>query len=102
MMSKTADARFQLEKQIETRLCELSPLFHSRYALITHSLLPYKLCKAAGIVQQEILSQLSDGITSVEQVDIEKASKLLAAHWEPFLQTHNITQEQCHYTSKYY
>jgi hypothetical protein len=51
MMSKTADPRFLLEKEIEIRLTLDNPEYISRYALITHSLLPYHLCKAVGVVQ---------------------------------------------------
>lgn len=54
-MAKTADARFLLEKEIENRLAALDPAFKSRYVLITHSLLPYALCRRAGEVQQTIL-----------------------------------------------
>ena len=43
MMSKTADARFLLEKEIENELATRHPAYISRYVLITHSLFPYHL-----------------------------------------------------------
>lgn len=55
MMVKTADERFLLEKDIEGYLSELDSSYKSRYVLITHSLLPYSLCKQAGVVQQVTL-----------------------------------------------
>ena len=65
MMSKTADARFLLEKEIENELATRHPAYISRYVLITHSLLPYKLCQRVGEVQASILSRLADVSTSV-------------------------------------
>jgi hypothetical protein len=46
MMAKVGDARFLLEKEIEIALTRAHPaVYTSRYALITHSLLPYRLCQ---------------------------------------------------------
>ena len=103
MMAKTADRRFLLEKEIEIELTKMAPtIYISRYALITHSLLPYDLCRQVGIIQQDILSALSANLDSVLDLDREKALGLLTSQLEPFLARYNITHDSCHYTSKYY
>ena len=70
----TADARFRLEKEIEHALATaIAPgAYTSRYALITHSLVPYRVCQAAGQVQSRILAELSEGIASVDELDAER------------------------------
>ena len=65
MMAKTADPQFLLEKDIENELAQKFSAYVSRYVLITHSLLPYKLCQRVGEVQASILSRLADVSTSV-------------------------------------
>ena len=102
MMSKTADKRFLLEKEIENELSAMDSTYKSRYVLITHSLLPYHLCQEAGVVQESILSQLSENLTCVSDLDTSLAKELLAREWAPFLTKHGITPAHCHYTSKYY
>jgi kynurenine 3-monooxygenase len=103
MMSKTADKRFLLEKDIENALANKFPaVYTSRYALITHSLLPYHLCQEVGKIHQEILSQLSSSIDTAEQVDMELARTLLDTRLVPFLSAQRITPEVCLYNSKYY
>jgi len=47
MMAKVADPRFLLEKEIENVLATTHDCYTSRYALITHSLLPYATCQVA-------------------------------------------------------
>lgn len=103
MMAKTADPRFLLEKDIEIKLALAHPdIYTSRYALITHSLLPYRLCQEMGVIQQAILSELSEGLSSVEEVNMTRAAELVTEKLAPFLAKHNITPEMRHYTSKYY
>ena len=102
MMSKTADARFLLEKEIENALSHAHPAYVSRYALITHSLLPYRLCQAVGVVQAGMLAELSEGLSDISELDTDKAARLVAERLVPFLAEHDITPDKCHYTSKYY
>lgn len=103
MMAKTADPRFLLEKDIELLLATAHPAsYTSRYALITHSLLPYHLCQAVGVIQQALLSELSEGLSCVDDVDMARAAVLVADKLGPFLAQHAITPDMCHYTSKYY
>jgi kynurenine 3-monooxygenase len=102
MMSKTADRRFQIEQDIQNELSALDVSYKSRYVLITHSLLPYRLCQEAGVVQQTILTQLSEGLDDAANFDKALAKSLLDKHWKPFLAKHAITPARCHYSSKYY
>mmetsp|Transcript_8697 Transcript_8697/g.17697 ORF Transcript_8697/g.17697 Transcript_8697/m.17697 type:complete len:559 (+) Transcript_8697:91-1767(+) len=106
MMSKTADPRFLLEKDIENALALRFPaVYVSRYALITHSLLPYSQCKAVGSVQSAILRQLSEGLESVAGLDQDLAEQLVTTTLKPFIDSHvgaAAWAEQCHYTSPYY
>lgn len=102
MMSKTADKRFLLEKEIENELAVLHPEYTSRYALITHSLLPYHKCQAVGVVQSEMLAELSDGMSSIDELDKARAAQLVAEKLIPFLAEHEVTPDKCHYTSPYY
>jgi kynurenine 3-monooxygenase len=103
MMSKTADPKFLLEKAIEIELANRFPLqYVSRYALVTHSLVPYSLCKQIGEIQQEILGALSNGITKPEQADYKLAERLIHEKLVPFLNKNQITPDKYNYTSKYY
>jgi hypothetical protein len=103
MMSKTADKRFLMEKDIELKLAERHPeVYVSRYALITHSLLPYRLCQGVGEIQSSILSELSENISKADEVNLEMADQLIEEKLVPFLEKHGITAEKCLYTSPYY
>jgi kynurenine 3-monooxygenase len=85
MMSKTADARFLLEKEIENELAKRYPEYISRYVLITHSLFPYRLCQEVGVIQSSVLAKLSEGLKSVGDVDWARASALISDGVLPFL-----------------
>lgn len=102
MMAKTADPKFLLEKEIEISIAKSFPVFTSRYALITHSLLQYHLCQEVGVIHQDIISELSANIESVEQLDMILVGELINKKLVPFLDKHEITPEVCLFTSKYY
>jgi hypothetical protein len=65
-------------------------------------LYPWFLVGQVGVVQQEILSELSEGLSSVEQLDMARAAELVESKLAPFLAEHDITPDKCHYTSSYY
>jgi len=103
MMSRTADSRFLLEKAIEIQLAQRFPLLYAtRYSLITHSLVPYRLCFEIGLIQQKILTQLSEGVSRVEDVDFSLAALLVKEKLSPFLTLHSISSSDFNYSSKYY
>jgi kynurenine 3-monooxygenase len=103
MMDKVADSRFQLEKKIEIQLSQrLGLSFISRYALITHSLVPYSHCQAVGKEQQSILSVLSEGKMNEDDVDYTLAAKLVEERLTPLMLKLGITADNAVYTSEYY
>ncbi len=103
MMAKTADKRFLLEKAIEIELARRFPTqYVSRYALVTHSLVPYEDCRQIGAIEEKILHELSEGKTSVEQVDYKVAQRLIEQQLTPYLRARGITPASFVYNSLYY
>jgi kynurenine 3-monooxygenase len=103
MMAKTADPRFLLEKKIEIQLSDrMGSSFISRYALITHSLVPYSHCQMIGEEQQHILSLLSEGKSDEKEVDYELAAKLVQERIVPLMQKLGINADNSVYKSEYY
>jgi kynurenine 3-monooxygenase len=103
MMAKVADPRFLLEKKIEIQLSQrLGAAFTSRYALITHSLVPYSHCHVVGKVQQSILSDLSEGKADEDSVDYSLAAKLVDEQLAPLMLKLGINADSSVYTSEYY
>jgi kynurenine 3-monooxygenase len=81
MRDLVADSRFQLEKKIESELYKKFPdTFIPKYSMVTFLRIPYSVALERGRIQAEILHQLSEGIDSVEQFDIKKASELIKEH----------------------
>jgi kynurenine 3-monooxygenase len=81
MRDLVADSRFQLEKKIESELYKKFPdTFIPKYSMVTFLRIPYSVALERGRIQSDILHQLSEGIDSVEQLDIKKASELIKEH----------------------
>jgi kynurenine 3-monooxygenase len=103
MMVKTADKQFLLQKAIEIELSNHFPeQFASRYVLVTHSLIPYSICLQIGIIQQQIIQQLSLNVTTPQDIDLTLAKHLIETHLTPFLAKNGITAKAFNYVSKYY
>ena len=103
MMSKTGNERFLIEKEIEIELSRRFPaIYASRYTLVTHSLIPYDLCLQLGEIQQMILSELSQFVSSAEKVDYNSAKRMLDRKIVPFLKKNHISEADFNYSSKYY
>jgi kynurenine 3-monooxygenase len=84
MRDKVGDARFLLEKQVERILMNRFPEdYFSRYALVTFSRVPYRMALEAGLVQQGILSELCRGLSSADQVDLQRAEVLIRERLKP-------------------
>jgi len=81
MRDTVADTKFQLKKQIGFELEKRYPgQFIPRYAMVVfHPEIPYADAKQRSEAQDKILEALCEGATSVEQVDWQKADRLLAA-----------------------
>ncbi|MBC7372195.1 MAG: FAD-dependent monooxygenase [Bdellovibrionaceae bacterium] len=85
MSEKVADPKFQLRKKAEALVEKHFPeIFKSRYGMVTYTLIPYDLVQKAGYIHDEIFAELLTGVTSVDEVSIEKASELLQRKYVPF------------------
>tara|TARA_B100000749_G_scaffold280223_1_gene275458 strand:+ start:165486 stop:166820 length:1335 start_codon:yes stop_codon:yes gene_type:complete len=80
MKSKVGDDRFLLRKSVEHKLENLFPeQYRSRYGLVTYTLTPYAQVQEIGKANQFILDELTKNITTVAELDIDKAKKLLTS-----------------------
>ena len=87
MRDKVADPRFLLEKAIEKKLLNAFPgEFVSRYTLVSFSLVPYGVAYRVGELAQGIVSELADGLSRPEDVDLDRAATLIRARLTPYLQ----------------
>ena len=86
MRDKVADAKFLLEKAVEKVLQREFPgRYLSRYALVTFSNIPYKVALDVGLVDNEILAELCQGLADPEQVDLKRAESLIDKKLAPIL-----------------
>lgn len=60
MSTKTADPHFLYQKKIEKRLQDELPAdYQSRYTLVSFSLTPYRMAYEAGVIQSQILDEIT-------------------------------------------
>lgn len=91
MQSKVADEKFLLKKAIEHKIENAFPeKYRARYGMVTYTLIPYALAQKAGLIQTEILNELSAGLTNVEDLDLQKAEQLIETKFVPFLNEYGI------------
>ena len=89
MRDSTASPRFLLEKQIEKLLLNAFPgQFLSRYTLVSFSRVPYRLAYDAGAIAGRIVAELSQGLSRADEVDLERAARLIRERLAPFLEEH--------------
>jgi kynurenine 3-monooxygenase len=87
MRESVADPRFLLEKAIERRLLNALPgEFLSRYAMVTFSRVPYRVAYEVGRVASTIVSELANGVTTAEAVDLEQARQLVRTRLLPVIE----------------
>lgn len=92
MRDHVGDAHFLLQKQVEALLGRTYPeLYLSKYSMVTHSLIPYAVAEKAGAIQRELLSELCEGLSGVEDVNLKRAKELLELKLSPFLQQHGVS-----------
>ncbi|MGB8986939.1 MAG: NAD(P)/FAD-dependent oxidoreductase [Candidatus Sulfotelmatobacter sp.] len=78
MRDRVADSQFLFTKKLELALEARYPtLFVPKYAMVTFHRIPYSVALARGAVQERILSELSMGIHRVEDVDWDRAERLV-------------------------
>jgi len=84
MRDRVADARFLLRKKVELALEAKYPqLFVPKYAMVTFHRVPYSVALARGIVQERMLAELCASINRVEDLDWDKADRLIRRDLAP-------------------
>ncbi len=78
MRDRVADARFLFRKKVELALEAKYPqLFVPKYAMVTFHRIPYSVALARGVIQDRILADLCESIDHVEDLDWDKADRLI-------------------------
>ena len=91
MKDKVGDEKFLLKKAIEHKIENAFPeKYRSRYGMVTYTLIPYSIAQKAGIIQQEILDELSSDEGSIDNVDMHKAEMLINEKFMPFIRKNNV------------
>jgi kynurenine 3-monooxygenase len=84
MRDRVGDPRFLFRKKVELALEAKFPrLFVPKYAMVTFHRVPYSVALTRGMKQDRILDQLCEGIARVEDLDWEKAEKLVRGELTP-------------------
>ena len=78
MRDRVADSKFLLRKKVELALEAKYPnLFVPKYAMVTFHRIPYSVALARGAVQDRMLEELCKRASRVEDLDWEKADRLI-------------------------
>lgn len=87
MRATVRDPLFQLHKEIGFALEERHPdRFVPRYSMVMFHTLPYAEAKRRGIVQKEILNELTrGGVQTVDGVDFDLAKRLVEEKLDPVI-----------------
>src|SRR5271168_866328 len=84
MRDRVADSRFLFRKKAELALEAKYPQqFVPKYAMVTFHRIPYSVALARGTVQEKMLAELCEAITSVEDLDWSKAERLIRRDLTP-------------------
>ena len=84
MRDKVADPRFLLRKKVELALEGRFPqTFIPKYSMVTFHRMPYAVARSRGILQDGILEQLCEKISSVEDIDWSLAERLVTGALVP-------------------
>lgn len=78
MRDRVADSRFLFRKKVELALEQKYPkIFVPKYAMVTFHRLPYSVALTRGAVQDRMLEELCEHIDRVEDLDWDKADRLI-------------------------
>eukprot|EP01006_Ploeotia_vitrea_P063371 TRINITY_DN85412_c0_g1_i1.p1 TRINITY_DN85412_c0_g1~~TRINITY_DN85412_c0_g1_i1.p1 ORF type:complete len:475 (+),score=30.51 TRINITY_DN85412_c0_g1_i1:77-1501(+) len=92
MRDKVGDQGFMLQKGIEHALeLKFPQKFRSRYAFVVYSHNPYFKCQKIGEVQKVLLADLAKGLKSVEELDMEKAERMVDERVTPVVEALGLT-----------
>ena len=84
MRDRVADSRFLFRKKVELALEAKYPqLFVPKYAMVTFHRIPYSVALSRGAVQDRILEELCESIDRIEDLDWEKADRLIRRDLTP-------------------
>lgn len=84
MRDRVADPRFLLQKKVELALEARYPqTFVPKYAMVTFHRIPYSVALRRGRTQERILADLCAGIDRVEDLDWNKADRLIGTELTP-------------------
>lgn len=84
MRDRVADPRFLFRKKVELALEAKYPeIFVPKYSMVTFHRIPYATAKRRGEIQERILAQLCEGVTSIEKLDWKRADQLLGSQLTP-------------------
>jgi kynurenine 3-monooxygenase len=84
MRDRVADTHFLFRKKVELALEARYPkLFVPKYAMVTFHRIPYATAFERGRIQDRMLTELCDGIERVEDLDWNKAQRLIASELTP-------------------
>jgi kynurenine 3-monooxygenase len=84
MRDRVADPRFLFRKKVELALERRYPrVFVPKYSMVTFHRIPYATAKRRADIQEKMLSQLCGGLRRVEDLDWEKAEKLIQMQLTP-------------------
>jgi kynurenine 3-monooxygenase len=84
MRDRVADPRFLFRKKVELALERRYPrVFVPKYSMVTFHRIPYATAKRRADIQERMLSQLCGGLSRVEDLDWEKAEKLIQMQLTP-------------------
>jgi kynurenine 3-monooxygenase len=91
LRDRVADARFLLRKEVEHRLERDWPgEYRSRYSMVMFGDVPYRIAQEAGLIQQEILDELCDGLDRADGLDTDRARRLIREKLTPYLEGQSV------------
>ncbi len=78
MRDLVTQPRYQLKKKIEAELYKKFPeRFIPKYSMVTFHRFPYSAALIRGKIQEKILNELSENIKNLDEIDWQKAEKLV-------------------------
>jgi kynurenine 3-monooxygenase len=84
MRDRVADSRFLFQKKVGLALEAKYPrLFVPKYSMVTFHRIPYSVALVRGAVQDRMLAELCDGVDRVEDLDWNKADRLIHRELTP-------------------
>jgi kynurenine 3-monooxygenase len=84
MRDRVGDPKFLFRKKVELAVAAKYPQwFVPKYAMVTFHRVPYSVALARGTIQERMLSELSDPIDSVEDLDWDLADRLIQRDLTP-------------------